>query len=71
MPTIHGHTIEGDPTALHYLANLDYGEIETLVNQAKYGGKAKFKYDYKHYEIAYTSSGTYVVTRVETDSGLF
>lgn len=64
---IHGHSIEGDPAALHYLANLEYGEVETIINEARNKGKSKFKYDERHYEVVHTSSGTYVVARIESD----
>ena len=67
---IHGHSIDGDPIALHYLANLSYEELETIINEARNKGKSNFKYDDKHYQMAHTSSGNYVVARVES-SGWF
>ncbi|HUX35856.1 MAG TPA: hypothetical protein VMV71_02375 [Candidatus Paceibacterota bacterium] len=63
---IHGHTIDGDPIALHYLENLSYEELETIINEARNKGKSGFKHDDRHYEVVRTSSGNYVVARVES-----
>ncbi len=66
--TIHGHSIDGDPAGLNYLETLKLEELKTLVNEAKSKGKSGFKYSDRHYGIFHTSSGTYVVARVESDS---
>jgi hypothetical protein len=65
---IHGHSVEGDPIGLHYLQSLEYDELEPIINQARNKGKSGFKYDDKHYEVAHTSAGTYLVARTQSDS---
>lgn len=64
--TIHGHTIDGDPTALHYLENLHPQEVETIIDQARIHGKSYFKYDDNHYEVARTENGTYTVAKTQS-----
>jgi hypothetical protein len=62
---LHGHSIDGDPTAIHYLENLNYEELETIIDGARSRGKSNFKYDDEHYEVTHnTSAGTYAVAKV-------
>jgi len=71
MITIHGHSVEGDAEGLRYLERLDIGEAKTLFDEARNHGKAKFKYNNKHFELARTSSGTYIVTDIHISTGFF
>ena len=66
---LHGYSVEGDPVGLHYLENLKYEELKTIVDEARNKGKSNFKYSDKHYEVVHNSSaGKYVVARFESDS---
>ena len=68
---IHGHTTEGDPEGLRYLESLSSGEVQTLYDEARNHGKAKFKYNSRHFELVRTAAGTYIVTRIQSSSSFF
>ncbi len=65
---LHGYSIDGDPVGLHYLENLKYEELKTIVDEARNKGRSNFKYSDKHYEVVHTTMGNYVVARFESDS---
>ncbi len=71
LVTIHGRKVEGDPEGIHYLEHLTDGEAEVLFDEAHDHGKAKFRYNGKHYELARTSQGTYLVAHIHPTSGFF
>jgi hypothetical protein len=68
---IHGHKVDGDPDGIHYLEHLTEGEAKTLFDEAHDHGKAKFRYNQKHYELAKTAQGTYVVAHIHLSSSIF
>lgn len=67
---IHGRKVDGDPEGIHYLERLTEGEAKVLFDEAHIHGKAKFRYDLHHYELARTAQGTYVVARIQISSGI-
>lgn len=69
--SIHGHTVEGDPEGLRYLESLSASEIKTLFDEAKMRGKANFKYNNKHFEVAHLSQGTYLVAELKKTTNWF
>lgn len=71
MVTIHGHKVDGDPEGIRYLERLTEGEAKSLFDEAHEHGKAKFFFNQKHYELARTAQGTYVVAHIHTSSNFF
>lgn len=68
---IFGHKVDGDPEGIYYLEHLNEGEVKSLFDEAHMHGKAKFFYNKKHYELARTAQGTYVVAHIQLSTSFF